>query len=92
MAKKLKMIMLILLKVYYAECSRQWSKEVPGFPAETYNKNDYIKSTAFLRGGGDDGSDLRNQVSYPGQTTWIKEFCRSPGNEFFVEVPTPSEM
>lgn len=89
---KLKMIMLIILKIYYAESSRQWGIQIPGFPAETANRIDYIKSTAFLRGGGDDGSDLRNQASYPEPTTWIKEFCRSPGNEFFAEVPTRSEM
>lgn len=90
--KKLKVIMLILLNVHSAESSRQWGRQVPGFPSKKADRIDHIKATAFLRGGGYEGSDPRNQVSYPEQTTWIQEFCRSPGNEFFAEVPTPSEM
>lgn len=41
-----------------------------------------------LRGGGLEGGDRRSHsdTGYSGQTTWIQNFCRTPGNEFFAEV------
>lgn len=38
-----------------------------------------------IRAGAFDGSDRRSQGEYSGQT-WIQNFCRTPGNEFFAEV------
>ena len=39
-----------------------------------------------IRAGRLEGSDRRNREAYPEQTTWIQDFCRTPGNEFFAEV------
>lgn len=43
-------------------------------------------AAAVIRAGGLEGNARRNQVAYPEETTWIHEFCRTPGNEFFAEV------
>lgn len=39
-----------------------------------------------IRAGGLEGRDRRNREAYPEETTWIQDFCRTPGNEFFAEV------
>lgn len=39
-----------------------------------------------IRAGGVEGRDRRNREAYPEETTWIQDFCRTPGNEFFAEV------
>lgn len=41
-------------------------------------------AAAAIRAGGFGGNDGRG--AYPEQTTWIQDFCRTPGNEFFAEV------
>lgn len=46
-----------------------------------------IRAAAItIRAGGLEGRDRRNREAYPEETTWIQEFCRTPGNEFFAEV------
>lgn len=58
--------------------------------ASPEGSGDHTKRIASdLRGGGLGRGDRRNQSEsgYSGQTTWIQNFCRTPGNEFFAEVP-----
>lgn len=57
--------------------------------ASPEGSGDHTKRIASdLRGGGLGRGDRRNQSEsgYSGQTTWIQNFCRTPGNEFFAEV------
>eukprot|EP00904_Undaria_pinnatifida_P006635 jgi/Undpi1/3100/HiC_scaffold_15.g06474.m1 len=50
-------------------------------------RGDAATAATTIRAGGLDGRDRRNRAAFPEETSWIQEFCRTPGNEFFAEVP-----
>lgn len=49
-------------------------------------RGDAATAATTIRAGGLDGRDRRNRAAFPEETSWIQEFCRTPGNEFFAEV------
>lgn len=71
--------------------SEQTADPLGGYREGWEDSEDAGACVASLRAGSFEGSDRRNQAAYSDQTTWIKEFCRTAGNEFFAEVNKPSK-
>lgn len=87
-------LMLALLLVYPSVCL-QWGKpRAEGASPHTSVAGDAVgqhrglvnQDAAIRARAGFDGNERRSEVVYPGQTTWIQDFCRTPGNEFFAEA------
>lgn len=88
-----KVIILAMLEVSSTESLHLWGShpagcgEVPGGASKTTDGNYVPSAKTSFRSGGLEGNNPRQQVAYPEPKTWIEDFCRSPGNEFFAEVP-----
>lgn len=89
-------LLLALLLVYPSVCL-QWGKpRAEGASPRTINRvagdavdqhTEGVHQDAAIRArAGFDGNERPSEVVYPGQATWIQDFCRTPGNEFFAEA------
>ena len=85
-------LQMAMFELSSAEYLQIWARNgggcvgVPDLAVKIADGKEGLTAAILLRAGGFEGNDPRNQPLYSEPTTWIEDFCRSPGNEFFAEV------
>lgn len=86
-----RLVQIIPIAIPCLACRATGARKAVGAGKNANGIQQHANIACGIRGGGVGGNDRRSnsERGYSGQqqqATWIQSFCRTPGNEFFIEV------